>query len=58
MFSLHSPSLTDGGLETGLNGGNRSGGTTTLTDKEVQSVGLLLLQLGVDALTGLTGDVL
>lgn len=54
---LHSLSSTDVGLVTGLDGGNRSGGTTTFTNQEEQSVRLLLLQLSVDALTRLTRDV-
>ena len=40
---LHLSSLTDSGLETCLNGRDGSGGTTTLTNHEEQSVGLFLL---------------
>ena len=34
----HSPSLTNGSLETGFNRRDGSGGTTTFTDHKEQSV--------------------
>ena len=55
LLSLSAPNLC---LETGLDTGDRSGGATSLTAQEVQSVRRLPLQLRVDRFTGSTSDVL
>lgn len=56
--ALHSLSLSDLRLETGLDGRHRSGGSTCFTAQEMQSVGGLSLQFGVHRLTCLTRHIL